>query len=135
QAIERLAATAERVRSTSTGPAAPGTSRRWAAGSPAPEVRVPDVPAATDLDDDGYADVVRRLQNHIVAGDIFQIVPSRGFCLPCPEPLAAYARLRATNPSPYMFYVRGDERTLFGTSPETCVKVYAPVGPSGRGLR
>jgi anthranilate synthase component 1 len=86
-----------------------------------------------DLDDAAYADVVARLQRHIVAGDVFQIVPSRGFRLPCPDPLAAYARLRVTNPSPYMFYVRGATRTLLGTSPETCVKVYASERPEERG--
>ena len=78
----------------------------------------------SDLDDECFARVVERLKEHIVAGDVFQIVPSRGFRLPCSDPLAAYARLRASNPSPYMFYVRGEGFTLFGTSPETCVKVH-----------
>ena len=80
--------------------------------------------AVPDLDDKAFAALVTKLQTHIARGDVFQIVGSRTFTLPCPDPLAAYARLRATEPSPYLFYVRGDETTLFGASPETAVKVH-----------
>ena len=78
---------------------------------------------ACDQSDEAYAAVVMRAKGHIVAGDVFQIVPSRTFSGPCPDPLAAYTRLRALNPSPYMFYLRRDDDTLFGASPETSVKV------------
>lgn len=78
---------------------------------------------AVDLDDAEYAALVARLKPYIQAGEVFQIVPSRRFTLPCPSPLAAYRRLRAANPSPYMFYLRAPEYTLFGASPETSVKV------------
>jgi anthranilate synthase component 1 len=37
--------------------------------------------------------------------------------------MAAYRRLRALNPSPYMFYVNATKGVLFGASPETAVKV------------
>ena len=77
-----------------------------------------------DLSDSDYADLVVRLKQHIVAGDVFQIVPSRTFELACGDPLAAYGRLRAANPSPYLFYVRGEESVVFGASPETAVKVH-----------
>lgn len=80
-------------------------------------------PVLVDLDDDAYAATVRRLQTHIVAGDVFQVVPSRTFSTPCPDPFAAYAGLRTANPSPYMFFVRGPEAVVFGASPETAVKV------------
>lgn len=76
-----------------------------------------------DIDDAEFAALVSRLKQHVHAGDVFQIVPSRTFTLPCPDPLAAYARLRASNPSPYMFHVAAPEYTLFGASPETSVKV------------
>ena len=42
----------------------------------------------------------------------------------CADPLRAYAALRLASPSPYLFYVRGDEATIFGASPETAVKVH-----------
>lgn len=78
---------------------------------------------AVDLDDTAYAAVVTRLKQYIESGDVFQIVPSRTFTVPCPDPFAAYARLRAANPSPYMFFVRGPDGILLGASPETAVKV------------
>ncbi|HET9275430.1 MAG TPA: anthranilate synthase component 1 [Gemmatimonadales bacterium] len=81
-------------------------------------------PAAVDLSDAEFGALVERLKRHIVAGDVYQIVASRTFSLPCPDPLRAYAALRHANPSPYLFYVRGDETTVFGASPETAVKVH-----------
>ena len=100
--------------------------------------------AAADLDDKAYAAIVRRLQGHIERGDVFQIVPSRGFAVPCPDPFAAYRELRDLNPSPYMFYLRAPDHTLFGASPETAVRVtgrsrevvirpIAGTAPRGRG--
>lgn len=65
---------------------------------------------------------VENLKQHILAGDIFQVVPSRSFSLPCPYPLAAYRKLKQTNPSPYLFYVNDQDFTLFGASPESSVK-------------
>lgn len=79
---------------------------------------------SVDLSDEQYADLVVRLKRHILAGDVFQIVASRTFVAPCPDPLAAYARLRTANPSPYLFYVVGRDSVLFGASPETAVKVH-----------
>jgi anthranilate synthase component 1 len=86
-----------------------------------------------DLDDAEYAAVVDGLQEHIRAGDVFQIVPSRGFEAPLREaPLAVYRRLRALNPSPYMFFFRREDITLVGASPEMAIKVAAPGGDQGR---
>lgn len=96
------------------GPAARDARRGRALARPA---------VAVDLDDGAYAGLVRDLQQHIVAGDVFQIVPSRTFTAPCEDPFAAYRRLRAANPSPYMFFVRAPERVLLGASPETAVRV------------
>jgi anthranilate synthase component 1 len=145
QAVERLARRVEEALGEPgrAAGAASGAASGSTAGGPPPRFqdaalspRQPNQTSARDtgappaepdleLDDDAYAAIVARLQRRIVAGDVFQIVPSRGFRLPCSDPLAAYARLRATNPSPYMFYVRAAASTLLGTSPETCVKVYA----------
>jgi anthranilate synthase component 1 len=80
-------------------------------------------PVEVDVDDQTFAALVERLKEHIVAGDVFQIVPSRTFSLPCSDPLAAYRELRASNPSPYMFFLNGAHGVLFGTSPETAVEV------------
>jgi anthranilate synthase component 1 len=76
-----------------------------------------------DTSDGDFASLVSRLKDHIRAGDVFQIVPSRTFSMPCDDPVGAYRKLREQNPSPYMFFVRTGEFTLFGASPEACVKV------------
>ena len=78
---------------------------------------------AVDVADAEYADLVLSLKRRIVAGDVFQIVASRTFTVPCPDPLAAYGELRRTDPSPYLFYVVGNDSVVFGASPETAVKV------------
>jgi anthranilate synthase component 1 len=79
--------------------------------------------AQTDVSDADFAGVVDKLKEHILAGDVFQAVTSRTFKAACDDPMGAYRRLRAENPSPYMFYVRREEDVVFGASPETCVKV------------
>lgn len=75
--------------------------------------------------DPEYAEVVSRCQRHVRAGDVYQIVPSRIWEAPCPDPLAAYARLRRSNPSPYMFYLDDPAGIVFGASPESALKVEA----------
>ena len=90
-----------------------------------------DLPAydcsATDED---YARWVERCIEHIRAGDVFQVVPSRRFSMPLDgSAFAAYRVLRTLNPSPYMYYLRfaGDEShepfELAGASPEPLVRV------------
>lgn len=78
-----------------------------------------------NVSDDTFKAQVNDLKAHIIDGDIFQVVPSRSFSLPCPNPLGAYRALRLTNPSPYMFYVNGPDFTLFGASPESAIKYEA----------
>ncbi len=90
-----------------------------AAAAPAHDHGAPEV----DLDDEAYGAVVSRLREQIVAGEIYQIVPSRTFRAPCPDPLACYAAQRRLDPSPYQFFVSGPDHILFGASPETSVRV------------
>ncbi|WP_028773024.1 anthranilate synthase component 1 [Shewanella waksmanii] len=75
-----------------------------------------------NMTDETFCQHVNALKEHVCAGDIFQVVPSRSFSLPCPNTLGAYRALRLTNPSPYMFYFRGDDFTVFGASPESALK-------------
>ncbi|MDR0247847.1 MAG: anthranilate synthase component 1 [Burkholderiales bacterium] len=82
----------------------------------------------TDRDDAAFAERVETLKEHIVCGDVFQIVLSRTFSLPCSDPFAAYRALRTLNPSPYLFYMRSGDFTLFGASPESAVKVDGMTG-------
>lgn len=78
---------------------------------------------AVDVPDEEFGTLIDRCQEHIKAGDVYQIVPSRTFSRSLADPLACYKALRRMNPSPYMFYVQAGEWTLFGASPETFIKV------------
>jgi anthranilate synthase component I len=74
---------------------------------------------------DEFCDIVRRCQEHIRAGDVFQIVPSQRFQANYEgSPISLYRALRFVNPSPYMFYLRLEENfSLIGSSPEVHVRL------------
>ena len=81
-------------------------------------------PASTDTNQDEYEKIVSDAKQHIIDGDIFQVVLSRTKMEPCPdEPLDVYKRLRALNPSPYMFYLNTPSTILMGSSPELNLRV------------
>lgn len=103
-----------------------------------------NIDVSVDVDDETYCNHVIALKQHILAGDIFQVVPSRTFSLPCPSPLLAYAKLKESNPSPYMFYMQDAEFSIFGASPESALKydsasnqveIYPIAGTRPRGKR
>ncbi|WP_163938333.1 anthranilate synthase component 1 [Paraferrimonas sp. SM1919] len=81
--------------------------------------------AEPNVSDEDFCRTVNDLKQNIVAGDVFQVVPSRAFSLPCPNPIGAYAALRLSNPSPYMFYMQADGFCIFGASPESALKYQA----------
>ena len=97
--------------------------------APATAAQVP-APAA-DLDDADYAAVVRQAKEAIAAGEVYQIVPSRTFSAPCPDPLSAYRHLRRIEPSSYRFYLAGKGFTLLGASPETSVRLFRDSAGGG----
>lgn len=67
---------------------------------------------------------VRDLKGAIREGEIFQAVLSERFETPfSASAFDAYRRLRALNPSPYLFYIGDEEDALFGASPEMLVRV------------
>jgi anthranilate synthase component 1 len=69
-----------------------------------------------------YEEMVRACQEHIRAGDAYQIVPSQRAERPTSaSPLALYRALRRVNPSPYLFLLELDELALVGSSPERLV--------------
>ncbi len=71
-----------------------------------------------------YHAAVEVAREHIFAGDIFQVVLAKRFDLDGHyEPFDVYRVLRQVNPSPYMYFVRHDELTLVGSSPEPMVQV------------
>jgi anthranilate synthase component 1 len=78
-----------------------------------------------DMTERQFEEMVERAREHILAGDIFQVVLSQRFSKPLnAAPADVYRHLRAVNPSPYMFHLAlGEGRHVIGASPELLVKV------------
>ena len=93
--------------------------------TPKPKKYSGPLPApGTDTTQPEYEKIVRDAKQHILDGDIFQVVLSRTIIEPCPdEPLDVYKRLRVLNPSPYMFYLNTPTTILMGSSPELNLRV------------
>ncbi len=71
-----------------------------------------------------FESAVRSGQEHIAAGDIYQVVLSQRFEADVDvDPFTVYRALRHVNPSPYMFFVRMGQRAIVGSSPEMLVRV------------
>jgi len=84
--------------------------------------------ASTDTNQAEYENMVKNAKQHIIDGDIFQVVLSRTKMELCPdEPLDVYKRLRVLNPSPYMFYLNTPNTILMGSSPELNLRVSGAV--------
>lgn len=70
-----------------------------------------------------FCDNVRKAQDYIRAGDIFQVVLSQRLTMDYEgDPFALYRSLRLINPSPYMAYLQFRDWQLIGSSPEVMVK-------------
>ncbi|WP_281195268.1 anthranilate synthase component I [Halorubrum sp. F4] len=111
EVYDALAAEADRVAATLD-----------AADPPDPDgIRVREEEADPQGD---YEEAVRTAKRHVLDGDIYQGVISRSRRLRGDvDPLGLYAALREINPSPYMYVLRHDDRTVVGASPETLVSV------------
>ncbi len=71
-----------------------------------------------------YQRAVEVAKEHIVAGDIFQVVLAQRYDLDLEaDPFDVYRVLRQVNPSPYMYFVRHPELTIVGSSPEPMVQL------------
>lgn len=86
--------------------------------------------AEADRSDAQFCADVQALRDQVARGEALQVVASRTFSMPCADAMAAYASLRALNPSPYMFHLSsrgfaGEPFVLFGASPESSIKVNA----------
>jgi anthranilate synthase component 1 len=89
-----------------------------------------------------YLAGVRKAKAYIRAGDIFQVVPSQRFSARTgADPFEIYRALRVVNPSPYLYFLKLDDVSVVGSSPEMLLKVqgresfYRPIAgtlPRGR---
>ena len=75
---------------------------------------------------EAYCRGVRRIQDYIAAGDVYQLVLASRFAGEHSlDPFQVYRALRLINPSPYMYFCRLDDLTVVGSSPEALVKLSA----------
>jgi len=114
------------------------------APQPIPRQHIEDMQLSVSQSDEEFCAVVEQMKEAVRIGEVFQVVPSRRFSLPCPSPLSAYETLKKNNPSPYMFFMQDNDFTLFGASPESALKydannrqieIYPIAGTRPRGRR
>ncbi len=80
-------------------------------------------PFTSSLSCDEFEERVRKAQEYIAAGDIFQVVLSRKISCPFTgDPLAAYGAIREINPSPYLYFLDFGDEVIVGSSPEMLVR-------------
>jgi anthranilate synthase component 1 len=94
---------------------------------PVPAMRAPaGFSAATpSLDRQTHAAGVRRAQEYIASGDVYQLVlASRFDGRHSLSPFEVYRALRLINPSPYMYFCELGDITVVGSSPEALVKLH-----------
>ena len=115
-----LTASAHQQAATPEVQATPAASAQQAA-----EDTITAYPTMSDAD---FCELVAKMQQHIAIGDAYQVVPSRGFVIDCPQPLQTYRYLHDADPSPYMFYIATDDFELFGASPESSLLHSAKTG-------
>jgi len=78
-----------------------------------------------NTEQDEFETMVGIAKQHIVDGDIFQVVLSRRYeATNTYSPVELYTRLRDVNPSPYMYLFEFGETKIVGASPETLFTVH-----------
>ena len=97
------------------------------AGSSYPEILDPqpldEADFVSGFTREGFENAVRRAQDHIRAGDIFQVVLSQRLSVPFrARPVDVYRALRSMNPSPYMYFLDLGATQIVGSSPEILVR-------------
>ncbi len=93
--------------------------------SPPPDASHRELPPFTSaMGSEMYRRAVEAAREYIFAGDIFQVVLAQRFDLEGTYvPFDVYRVLRQVNPSPYMYFLRHEEATIVGSSPEPMVQV------------
>ena len=89
---------------------------------PSGQDEVPEV--ISTMTEDAYTAAVDAARDYILNGDIFQVVLSQRFDVELEaEAFDVYRVLRQINPSPYMYFLRYEEMTVVGASPEPMVQL------------
>jgi len=92
--------------------------------NPKSKIQNPKIPFQSNFTKDEFEERVKQAKEYIKAGDIIQVVLSQRLSakIHC-DPLTIYRVLRKINPSPYMFYLKYDEVSIVGSSPEILVRL------------
>jgi anthranilate synthase component 1 len=78
----------------------------------------------SNIDEEKFADIIAKAKKYIYDGDIFQVVLSRKFSFEADgDYLKVYQKLRSLNPSPYLYHMKMDQKTIIGSSPEMLIRV------------
>jgi anthranilate synthase component 1 len=86
---------------------------------------------ASNFTPEKFCQAVETAKDHILAGDIFQVVISQRLTTEYEgEPFALYRSLRLVNPSPYMAYFNFGTWQIIGSSPEVMVKAESGLSPN-----
>lgn len=131
QAAPATPAQAAPAQQTTLAPSAQQAASPEAQATPAPSAQQTaedTITAYPTMSDADFCELVAKMQQHIAIGDAYQVVPSRGFVIDCPQPLQTYRYLHDADPSPYMFYIATDDFELFGASPESSLLHSAKTG-------
>ena len=90
----------------------------------APPVALPPPDPVSNMPREQFEAMVVRMKEYIVAGDIFQAVPSQRFSAPFGlPPFALYRALRRINPAPFLFFLDMGSFCIAGSSPEILVRL------------
>lgn len=87
------------------------------------QVKKINVSFTPSIDQTTFVEMVKTAKEHIVNGDVFQVVLSQRMKASFDaDPFEFYRRLRIANPSPYMFFVDFESYIVLGASPESLIK-------------
>ncbi|MGH2506457.1 MAG: anthranilate synthase component I [Ktedonobacteraceae bacterium] len=108
---------------------------------PAPRAEHEPIRVVSNRTQAEFEAMVEQAREYILAGDIFQVVPSQRLSRPVnAAPFTVYRALRTINPSPYMFFLDLADFHIIGASPELLVRVednevtiHPLAGTRGRG--
>lgn len=78
----------------------------------------------SNISKEDWINSINTAKEHILAGDIFQVVLSQRFCVSKRNisSLNIYRALRSINPSPYLYLLNFGDFQIIGSSPEMMVK-------------
>ena len=80
--------------------------------------------AIPNSNNEQFEQMVNKAKKYIHDGDIFQVVLSRKFAFESSgDDLTLYKTLRKLNPSPYMYHLKQNQKTIIGASPEMLVRI------------